>query len=1133
MTQRDFAVPIFESLEPRLLLACLPAGAEVAITAKTALQNQVAVARDAAGDYVAVWTDANFLSGSGQDIVAQRYHANGTANGAAILVNQRTTDNQYAPSVAMDDAGDFAVAWRTHYTASGSSSSSGDEVMTRLFAANGTATTGETAITEAPENGATSIAMDEAGSFVVAWDTGHNYNDTIQAQRFNTVGQAVGAVINVATDAVSAPDVAMDATGDFVVAWTTQAPDQWVNGTLVAPYSVAAQRYDATGAAQGATIQVNSTLGGMDDQAAVGMDDAGNFAVAWTNVRTISTGNAIGQSNVLARRFLANGTAVGRDFQLNSRAQTVSGAPDVAMGDAGDFYITWTAATAATGTDTLPDKDWAGFADADIYAERFNARGTALEAAFRVNTTTAGNQFNSAIATDAHGNFVVAWTSDTTTGHPTYGLDVFAQRFPIRPDLTVAITDPLIGNYGLLVPGDTLTMNLTVTNSGAETFTGPTQVGIYASNDAVIGGDTLIGTVTTPGLNLATGGSRTFTATVRLPSTLLPNAAYHLVATVDPANTIVESNEANNAAIATKTMDFEWEFGTFTGHRNTAITVVDGDGTLGTFSMSGPGSALLTPVGGGVITMLTTGTTSASTMTITTNRTTGDGRFLLDTITVPTSLGGLSASTTDLTTGLFVTGGLRTLSLGDVAMFGTISDGTDPAIASSTMTFRTLTDTTLTLGTPVASLTINQVVDPAIGTMITTPWIGRLAVTGNAASLDLTLSGVGAPRGVALGSASIGGDLTSARWNITGGVGTITIGGWLQMSQLRIDGDVASFTAGGMHSSLLFAGVNTGLSVLPTLASDFTSPHRTIASFAILGLRGQTNTFANSDVAAWTITWAGVTDINTTNGGTKFGLAAGSIGTLLRTEAAGRTRWTSLTTPAQSFAIPVDFKVNIIQAYASGINLGTAGNFTILAKSGISTTGTTSVVGDIGVSPIAATAITGFGLTLDASGTFSTSSRVSGKVYASTYAAPTPTYMTTAISDMETAYTAASAEAPGVTELHGGNIGGLTLASGVYKWGTNVTISTNVTLSGGAGDVWVFQIAGNLMIGTARQVILSGGAQASNIFWQVAGDTDLEAASHFEGIILDATKIVMKTGATLDGKALAQTAVTLDSNGVG
>jgi hypothetical protein len=216
------------------------------------------------------------------------------------------------------------------------------------------------------------------------------------------------------------------------------------------------------------------------------------------------------------------------------------------------------------------------------------------------------------------------------------------------------------------------------------------------------------------------------------------------------------------------------------------------------------------------------------------------------------------------------------------------------------------------------------------------------------------------------------------------------------------------------------------------------------------------------------------------------------------------------------------------------VALGTAGNFAVLAKTGISTTGTTSIVGDIGVSPIDSTAITGFGLIMDSSNQFSTSSIVTGKVYAADYTSPTPAKMTTAISDMETAYTdAAGRTLPDFTELYAGDITGKTLTPGLYKWGTGVLVSAGgVTLSGGANDVWIFQIAQDLTVDNGAKVTLSGGAQAKNIFWQVAGQTTLGTTSDFKGIILSKTLISLNTGAALNGRALAQTEVTLIANGI-
>ncbi|MFZ2657229.1 MAG: ice-binding family protein, partial [Victivallales bacterium] len=216
------------------------------------------------------------------------------------------------------------------------------------------------------------------------------------------------------------------------------------------------------------------------------------------------------------------------------------------------------------------------------------------------------------------------------------------------------------------------------------------------------------------------------------------------------------------------------------------------------------------------------------------------------------------------------------------------------------------------------------------------------------------------------------------------------------------------------------------------------------------------------------------------------------------------------------------------------VDLGTAGDFVILAKTGVSTTGVTAVLGDIGISPAAASFITGFGLVADASNVFSTSSLVTGNIYAANYAVPTPANMTTAISDMETAYTdAAGRTLPTATELGAGDITSMTLAPGLYKWSTGVLVSAaGVTLAGSATDVWIFQIAQNLDLASGAAVTLIGGAKAENVFWQVAGQTTLNTTASMQGIVLCQTAIVMKSGATLDGRALAQTAVTLIANNV-
>ena len=214
------------------------------------------------------------------------------------------------------------------------------------------------------------------------------------------------------------------------------------------------------------------------------------------------------------------------------------------------------------------------------------------------------------------------------------------------------------------------------------------------------------------------------------------------------------------------------------------------------------------------------------------------------------------------------------------------------------------------------------------------------------------------------------------------------------------------------------------------------------------------------------------------------------------------------------------------------VNLATAGDFAILAKTGISTVPTSTVTGNLGVSPAAATFITGWALTADATNAFSTSTQLTGKAYAADYAAPTPTNLTTAIGDMQTAFTDAAGRAPGVTELGAGNIGGMTVAPGVYRWGTGLLIPTDVTLNGGATDVWIFQIAQDLTVANGAKVVLAGGALPRNVFWQVAGLVEVGTTAHLEGIVLTQTSATLKTGASINGRLLAQTAVNIDGSTV-
>jgi len=220
------------------------------------------------------------------------------------------------------------------------------------------------------------------------------------------------------------------------------------------------------------------------------------------------------------------------------------------------------------------------------------------------------------------------------------------------------------------------------------------------------------------------------------------------------------------------------------------------------------------------------------------------------------------------------------------------------------------------------------------------------------------------------------------------------------------------------------------------------------------------------------------------------------------------------------------------------VPLGTAANYAILAKTSVVSAPISAVTGNIGLSPAARGYLTGWSLITEPTDTSFTSAQVAapGKLYAAdNVGGTTKPDLNTAVLNMGTAYTDAAgrtATSAATTNVGAGTLTGLTLTPGVYEWGTAVTIPTDLTLNGSSTDVWIFKVAGALNMAAAKNVILSGGAQAKNIFWQVAGAVNVGANTHFEGIVLGKTSITFGNKASINGRLLAQTAVILDATTV-
>ena len=224
--------------------------------------------------------------------------------------------------------------------------------------------------------------------------------------------------------------------------------------------------------------------------------------------------------------------------------------------------------------------------------------------------------------------------------------------------------------------------------------------------------------------------------------------------------------------------------------------------------------------------------------------------------------------------------------------------------------------------------------------------------------------------------------------------------------------------------------------------------------------------------------------------------------------------------------VPAPAPAPVPVLFRAPVNLGSAGAFTILSKSGITDVAPSPIVGDVGTSPISGSAL------------LLTCPEVTGRIVIVDAAGPAcaindATTLTAAVRDMETAYVdAAGRTLPDFTELGAGEIGGMTLVPGLYKWGTGLSIGNDVTLIGGPDAVWIFQVAGTLNLANSKRVTLAGGAQAKNIFWQVGDSVTIGTTAHFEGVVLGRTLIAVNTGASATSRLLAQTAVTLQQSAI-
>ncbi len=265
------------------------------------------------------------------------------------------------------------------------------------------------------------IASDATGNFVVVWQSlGSSADDSssesIQGQRYASSGAPIGGEFQVnsyTTDDQIFPTVASGANGNFVVVWQSLGS----GGTDNDGWSVQGQRYASNGTPIGGEFQVNSYTNSFQNNPAIASDATGNFVVVWRSYGSAGDDNS--SFSVQGQRYASNGAPIGGEFQVNSYTTDSQYDPAVASDAAGNFVVAWM----SLGSASDDNNSWS------IQGQRYDSNGTEISGEFQVNSYTTGGQYFPTVASDANGNFVVAWKSNGSNGTDSSNFSVQGQRY--------------------------------------------------------------------------------------------------------------------------------------------------------------------------------------------------------------------------------------------------------------------------------------------------------------------------------------------------------------------------------------------------------------------------------------------------------------------------------------------------------------------------------------------------------------------------------------------------------------------------------------------------------------------------------------------------------------------------------
>lgn len=388
-------------------------GAETLANVASATTQQTsdrAVALSDAGISVATWATPN-QDGSGWNVYARRF-LNGVPLGSEFLVSTTMAGDQLAPTVAMDLAGNFTISWT-----SVGQDGSGAGIFARRYSANGSPLTGEFQVNSTIDGDqtASAIASDNLGNTVISWTSAgqDGSGSGVYARTYNSSGVPLGDefLVNVATVGdQSDSDVAVNRTnGEFVIAWSSAGQDGSGTGVYARRFNgLLSQLVNPIGN----EFRVNTTTANDQTDPAIGMNPlTGDFLVTWTSAAQDGSGTGI-----YAQRYNASGAAQGAEFRVNTSTTGDQFDSAVSVDAGGDAYVTWTNA-GVTGSGL------------QVFAQQFDKLGQKKEAEFTVNKTAAGDQQKASIAINLRGRSIIVWSGQGATD----ANGVYFQRY--RTDL--------------------------------------------------------------------------------------------------------------------------------------------------------------------------------------------------------------------------------------------------------------------------------------------------------------------------------------------------------------------------------------------------------------------------------------------------------------------------------------------------------------------------------------------------------------------------------------------------------------------------------------------------------------------------------------------------------------------------